>query len=42
MNIKALTNTIDSVLAQLPTMSLLESPSVGESDAKRLDVVMVF
>ncbi|XP_065886518.1 tyrosine-protein phosphatase non-receptor type 23-like isoform X2 [Dysidea avara] len=39
-NIEALTNTLDSVLAHLPTISLLESPSVGESDAKRLDVVM--
>jgi len=41
VNIEALTSNMESILAQLPAISLLESPSVGESDAKRLDVVMV-
>ena len=41
VNINLLTNSMDSVMANLPKISLLESPTVEESDTKRLDVVMV-
>ena len=41
VNINLLSNSMDSVMANLPKISLLESPTVEESDTERLDVVMV-
>ena len=41
VNINLLTNSMDSVMANLPKISLLESPTVEDSDSERLDVVMV-
>lgn len=32
---------MDSVMANLPKISLLESPTVEDTDTQRLDVVMV-
>lgn len=40
-NINLLTNSMDSVMANLPKINLLESPTVEDSDTERLDVVMV-
>jgi len=41
VNINLLTNSMDTVMANLPKISLLESPTVENSDSERLDVVMV-
>lgn len=41
VNFNLLTNTMDSVMANLPKINLLESPTVEDSDTERLDVVMV-
>lgn len=41
VNINLLTNSMESVMANLPKVNLLESPTVEDSDTERLDIVMV-
>ena len=41
VNINLLTNSMDSVMANLPKINLLEAPTIEDSDTERLDVVMV-